>query len=174
MAMIGNTNFYVKSVQHKFGSVEGKLAICCNDLKKTEITDERRRRILDAQKLIKEGREVDIQLKKYLTPMGRIRSSILEEDEKLDGYSCIFCTKRLPEKEMVRPYFDKDVIERAFRTLKRVSNLRPIRFWLNKRVKAHVFICYLSYLLLSVFKLNLESKGLNISSEEALEELETM
>ena len=47
---------------------------------------------------------------------------------------------------MVRLYFDKDIVERAFKTLKGVSNLRPIRFWLKKQVEAHVFICYLSYI----------------------------
>ena len=80
----------------------------------------------------------------------------------------------MPAKDMVRLYFDKDVIEKAFRTLKGISNIRPIRFWLNKRVKAHVFICYLSYLLLSILKMDLKSKKNDISPEQALEDLETM
>ena len=75
---------------------------------------------------------------------------------------------------MVRLYFDKDIIERAFKTLKGVSNLRPIRCWLKTRVKAHIFICYLSYLLLSLLKMNLKSKNIMMSPEKAMEELETM
>ena len=96
----------------------------------------------------------------------------MKEAEEFDGYSCIFCTKNLSDEDMVRLYFDKDVVERAFKTLKGVTNLRPIRHWLYKRVISHIFICYLSYLLLSILKLNL--KPLNISPEEALRNLESM
>ena len=93
--------------------------------------------------------------------------------EEFDGYTCIFSTKNITDKDMVRLYFDKDIIEKAFRTLKGVSNLRPIRCWLKKRVKAHVFICYLSYLLLSTLKLSLKSKNIMKSPEKALEDLES-
>ena len=99
----------------------------------------------------------------------------MEKEEELDGYMCLFCTRKsLSVKEMVTLYFDKDVIEKAFRTLKGVSNIRPVRFWLSKRVKAHVFICYLSYLLLSILKMNLRSKNIEISPQKAIEDLETM
>ena len=73
---------------------------------------------------------------------------------------------------MVRLYFDKDLIEKAFRTLKGVTRLQPIRHWLYNRVIAHVFICYLSYLLLSLLKYHL--RDISVSPEEALKELSTM
>ena len=41
-------------------------------------------------------------------------------------------------------------------------------------VEAHVFICYLSYLLLSVLRLGLKDKKIEISPEQAIEDLETM
>ena len=50
--------------------------------------------------------------------------------------------------------------------------MRPIRHWLYNRVTAHVFICYLSYLLLSLLKLRL--KSLDLSPVEALRELESL
>ena len=137
--------------------------------------ESRRIKILKAQELRKEGKEIDENFKKYLTPTGRVRDDVLKKEEELDGYSCLFCTKKtVSEKELVRLYFDKDVIEKAFRTLKGVSNIRPIRFWLSNRVKAHVFICYLSYLLLSILNMNLKSKKLELSLQEAIDELETM
>ena len=74
--------------------------------------------------------------------------------------------------ELVRLYFDKDIVEKAFRSLKGVIKLQPIRHWLSQRVIAHVFICYLAYLLLSLLKFRLKSLG--ISPEDALEELKTM
>ena len=72
----------------------------------------------------------------------------------------------------MRLYFDKDLVEKAFRTLKGVVKLQPIRHWLSQRVIAHVFICYLAYLLLALLKYRLKSTG--ISPEEALDELSTM
>jgi len=73
---------------------------------------------------------------------------------------------------MIRFYFDKDLVEKAFRTIKGVTRLRPIRHWLYNRVVAHVFICYLAYLLLSLLQYRLAK--LDITAEEALLELETM
>jgi len=64
------------------------------------------------------------------------------------------------------------LVEKAFRSLKGVVKLQPIRHWLAQRVIAHVFICYLAYLLLSLLKFRIKSHG--ISPEEALDELETM
>lgn len=72
---------------------------------------------------------------------------------------------------MVEIYYGKDVIEKAFRELKGVSNIRPLKFWLKNRVEAHVFICYISYLLLSIFKMNLKNKNIQMSYGDALEEL---
>ena len=60
----------------------------------------------------------------------------------------------------------------SFRALKGVVKLQPIRHWLSQRVTAHVFICYLAYLLLALLKYRLKPTG--ISPEEALDELSTM
>ena len=175
MVKINSGVLYVKGVSYRLGSINGKLAICYNESKKLEQTQSRRLNVLEAQDLRKKGKQISEHLEKYLTPTGRVRESVLKEEEGLDGYMCLFCTRKsISEKEMVRTYFDKDVIEKAFKTLKGVSNVQPVRFWLDKRVKAHVFICYLSYLLLSILKMRLEAKGVGISPMEAISELETM
>lgn len=174
MVPTNTTTFYVTTVDHKIGSIRGKLAICYNEKKRLAIREGRRGKLLEAQTLLKEGKAVDGEITKYLTPKGRLRKNILESSEEFDGYSCIFCTKSMTAEDMVRLYYDKDIIEKSFRTLKGISNIRPIRFWLSNRVIAHVFICYLSYLLLSVLNLNLKSKKINLSPEKAIEELEDM
>jgi transposase len=58
----------------------------------------------------------------------------------------------LPEDELaapdvVRAYKQLKEVERAFRTLKGPLELRPIHHRLEERVKAHVFLCMLSYYL---------------------------
>ena len=174
MVRINGNIFYIKGRPHQFGSVKGKLAICYNEDKKMQIKKSRRVRIFEAQKLLAENKKIDDSLRQYLTPKGRLRASTLKEAEEFDGYSCIFCTKNLSDEDMIRLYYDKDIIEKAFRTFKGVSNIQPVRFWLNDHVIAHVFICYLSYLLLSILKLSLKSKGIDISPEQAIEDLEDM
>ncbi len=63
-------------------------------------------------------------------------------------------------------------MEKAFQSIKGIVRIRPIRHWLYNRVIAHIFICYLSYLLLSLLQLRL--KKISISPMEALVQLDTM
>ena len=64
-------------------------------------------------------------------------------------------------KEIISAYYDKDKdgIEKAFCCIKQPIGLRPIRHWLDGRVKAHIFICYPSYLLMKTLEhmLNVET-----------------
>ena len=46
----------------------------------------------------------------------------------------------------------KDIVEKAFRSLKGITQLRPTRHWLAEHVRARVFLCYLAYLLLSLLQ----------------------
>jgi transposase len=92
--------------------------------------------------------------------------------EEFDGYSCIFCTRAMPQDKMLSLYFDKDVVEKAFRSLKGITQLRPVRHWLTERVHAHVFLCYLAYLLLSLLQYRLRKT--EFTAESALLELSSM
>ena len=111
-------------------------------------------------------------MEKFFGSDGRVLTTRLRNAEEFDGYSCIFTTATLSKEEMVRLYFDKDLVEKAFQSLKGVIKLQPIRHWLYNRVIAHVFICYLAYLLLSLLRQRL--KTLQISPVEALRELESL
>jgi transposase len=56
-----------------------------------------------------------------------LRQDKLAVAEEVDGYSCIFCTRPLPQEELLPLYFSKDLIEKAFRSLKGIIQLRPVR-----------------------------------------------
>ncbi len=45
-------------------------------------------------------------------------------------------------------------VETFFDDLKNFVEIRPIRHWLEKRVRAHVFICILALLLKRLFEIN--------------------
>ena len=85
------------------------------------------------------------------------------------GYSLIYHNTKYSSAEVVKRYYDKEMVERAFKQLKGVLSLRPIRVWLSNHVEGHIKICYLAYAILSF--MNYKLKKLDISAVEALESL---
>jgi transposase len=169
---LNKTTFYVTTRSYALNQVKGTLFLCFNARQQVDLRDWRREEIEQARQRLEEGKTIKSGLQKYFDRRGRLKAKELEQVEEFDGYSCIFSTQPLAKEQLVHLYFDKDVVEKAFRALKSVIKLQPIRHWLAHRVVAHVFICYLSYLLLSLLKLRL--RGLALSPEGALEELDTM
>ena len=169
---LSSGTLYAQSINHNVGRKKGCLVVCYNQRKAMDIRESRLDEITEAQFLLSRNKTIKPGLEKYLTPSGRLRKEILDRESEFDGYSCIFSTKKIPAKDIVHLYFQKDIIEKSFRTLKGITNLRPVRHWLYNRVQSHIFICYLSYLLLSILKMRLEK--VQMSPEEALEELGSM
>lgn len=167
-----STTFYVKSMRHEIDGIEGKLAFCFNEHLKKEIKESRYEEVVYAQSLLAKGKAIKSDLQKFFGKGGRLITKRLTIAEEFDGYSSIFTTDEISDENLVKIYFDKDLVEKAFQSLKGIIKLRPIRHWLYNRVIAHVFICYLSYLLLSLLKLKL--KSLEMSPIVALRELETL
>jgi transposase len=95
-----------------------------------------------------------------------------DNEVKYVGYSLIFHNTNLKPAEVVKKYFDKDVVERSFRTMKGDAQLHPIRLWLPKRVSAHIKICYLAMCLLSLIKF--KCRKINTSPIDIIHELQTI
>jgi len=169
---LNKTVFYVTIQPHTIAGVKGKLAFCFNERIRRDLKETRYDEIANAQSLLKQGKSIKLGLEKFFGKKNKLLSNRLQEAEEFDGYSAIFTTTSLSKEKMVKMYFDKDLVEKAFQSLKGVIRLRPIRHWLYNRVIAHVFICYLSYLLLSL--LNIKLKKINISPVAALRELDTL
>ena len=106
--------------------------------------ESRRDELLHAEELLAQGKSIKPGLERFFDPRGRLLATVLAAAEEFDGSSCIFCTRLLPEDKMLSLYFNKDVVEKAFRSLKGITQLRPVRHWLAERVHAHVFLCYLA------------------------------
>ena len=78
------------------------------------------------------------------------KSEQIAAEAALDGIYLLRTSvpdSELPTPEVVRAYKQLKEVERAFRTLKGPLELRPIHHRLEERVKAHVFLCTLSYYL---------------------------
>lgn len=164
--------YYVTTIPYMIDGINGTLALCFNEEQRKGLRESRYDEITNAQQLISENKSIKGGLEKYFDKNGKVIHKILHEAEEFDGYSCIFTTKKLLKDDIVHLYFDKDVIEQAFKTIKGITHLQPVRHWLYNRVVSHVFICYLSFLLLSLLKVHL--KKIALSPQEALTELSTM
>lgn len=93
------------------------------------------------------------------------------EIAKYFGYSLIYHNTDMTVQEVVRHYYEKDIVEKAFKEIKSSIDLHPIRKYRLDRIKAHIKICYIAYALLIYMKQKL--RELNISPIEALEQLQS-
>ncbi|MFN3741018.1 MAG: hypothetical protein ACK4TF_10190 [Thermodesulfovibrionales bacterium] len=83
------------------------------------------------------------------------------------GYSLIYHNTSLSDKEVTRKYYEKASIERAFKQMKGILKLRPVRVWLREHIEGHFRVCFLAYAILSYMDFKLRSIG--ISGVEAIE-----
>lgn len=88
------------------------------------------------------------------------------------GYSLIYHTTALSIEETVRTYFEKDMVEKAYKELKSSIHLHPLRKYRISHIKAHVKICYLAYAILAYIQYKVRPK--NLSAIHALEQLQAV
>ncbi len=96
----------------------------------------------------------------------------IKEIEMLEGKSVLVTNTDLNAKEVLKRYRDKNIVEMSFKDLKMFVDIRPIRHWKEKRVLGHIFLAVLAFGLRSLLELKLRTAGLNMTAQEALENLE--
>ena len=101
-----------------------------------------------------------------------LASEATDNEVKFVGYSLIFHNTNLEAHAVVKKYFDKDIVERSFRTLKGEVQIHPIRLWMPRRIKAHIKICYLSLCMLSLIKYR--CRNLELSASTIINELQNI
>ncbi|HEY4617542.1 MAG TPA: IS1634 family transposase [Flavobacterium sp.] len=88
-----------------------------------------------------------------------------------DGKCLIFTTdfeKNAPE--VISLYFEKDIIEKIFNCFKSWLDLQPVRHFDEGHIDVYVFVCYLAYLTLALYKHHLGTNGWE-GVKESLDEL---
>lgn len=100
------------------------------------------------------------------------QESYKPEEAKYMGYSLIYHSTSLKKDEVIRNYFEKDIVEKAYRELKSSINLHPIRKYRIQHIKAHIKICYLAYSILAYIQFKLKPKG--ISATYALDQMRSI
>ncbi len=99
----------------------------------------------------------------------------LEREKKIEGKYLIQTEeKELDAVEAVKQYKELSEVERGFRSLKDVLEMRPIYHQKESRVRAHIFVAALSFLLERVLEKKLKAAGVSLSAREALQALNTV
>ena len=76
--------------------------------------------------------------------------------------------------DAVAGYKELSEVERAFRNLKDVIELRPLYHRSDRRVRRHIFVVALAFLLERALEKKLKAAGSGLSVEAALEALKTI
>jgi transposase len=92
-----------------------------------------------------------------------------DEEARDVGYSFIFHNTDLLAAEVTRKYFEKEIVDRAFKKIKGALSLRPIRVWKKEHIEGHLRICYLAYAILSFLEYFV--KKFDLTATEFLEKL---
>jgi transposase len=98
----------------------------------------------------------------------------IHEQEKLDGKYVLITTLSDPPGVILQIYRNRDRIERAFRITKEAIRIRPIWNRKESHIKAHLFICFLSYLLMSLLQRSLKEVEPGLTSVKALKRLSVL
>ncbi|MDI6856587.1 MAG: IS1634 family transposase [Candidatus Thermoplasmatota archaeon] len=105
----------------------------------------------------------------------RIKYSIsrVKKEEVLDGVYVLCSNLMEPScKELISAYRNRIKIECAFHHIKSFVDVRPIYHHLNKRVRAHILICMLGYLLNLTFEHFIRDELEDMTGRKIYEELE--
>ena len=70
-----------------------------------------------------------------------------EYEKKIAGKFLLVTNTSLEPKEAMKSYKELQTVENAFDEIKNFLEIRPIYHWKEQRVKAHVFICILAFLI---------------------------
>jgi len=92
-----------------------------------------------------------------------------DKDVRDEGYSLIYHNTGLSCEAVTRQYYEKEIVDRAFKKLKGALALRPIRVWTKEHIEGHVRVCYLAYAILTFLEYHLRNS--DYSAIEFLEKL---
>jgi hypothetical protein len=83
----------------------------------------------------------------------------VERDARYDGVWVIETSTDLSAAEVAEAYKSLWRVERAFRTLKSPLELRPVRHWTEPRIRGHVVVCFLAFLIRTALERRLFEDG---------------
>ena len=97
-----------------------------------------------------------------------INEEKIEEDILWDGMKGYLTNTDLPMDEVISRYHGLWVVERAFRIGKGTLEMRPMFHFSEKRIEAHICICFVAYKVYKELERVIRSIGLGMSVDKVL------
>ena len=115
---------------------------------------------------------------KFLVIENDVMVSIDEDkitaDARWDGLKSYVTNTDLPASEVINQYHGLWVVERAFRITKGSLEARPIFHFTERRIEAHICICFVAYKLYKELERLLRLLGIGLSVDKVLDIAKTI
>lgn len=143
----------------------------------------RKKGIEKLEKLIKAGKLTKTQINnkgynKFLQMKGDVKITVdtskIETDKKWDGLKGYTTNTTLTQEEVIENYSYLWQIEKAFRVSKSDIEVRPIYHFVQRRIEAHICICFTAYKIYKELERQLKAKQSSLSPEKAIEIAKTI
>jgi hypothetical protein len=163
-----------------FGLPRMRVAVVVDLRRKTEDREARELALAEWRGQLSDERRLELShdLKGLLVPArGRrgfnVDMDAVSRDREMDGRFLLFSTDlSMGGREMFETYFQRDAVEKVFRTAKGDLGLGPIRYRRRDRVEAYATVVYMAWLLWSWTERRLRNKFPDLTLEEAFRSLE--
>ena len=106
--------------------------------------------------------------------MVNIDEAKIEADARWDGLKSYVTNTDLSAADVIEQYHGLWVVERAFRITKGALEARPIFHFTERRIEAHICICFVAYKLYKELERILKALGIAISVDKALDIAKTI
>jgi transposase len=171
-----------KGIEYREIEYEGKRLLIIHSKERAEKDRKDRSRLIEkAKKMLKDGNiesKSKRGAKKYLKTKNEVDYTLdiekIEKDEKYDGYYGIITNTQLNPKQILEQYHTLWKVEESFRTLKNYLETRPIFHWTQKRIKGHIVMSFVSYIMQRTLELELERNNIEYSHEKIREAIKNM
>ena len=168
-----------KKLKGKEVDFEKRRLIVCFNEEEAQKDKEKRREVIQrlTEKLKTQGLKsilVNKEYRKYLkieSKKPEINEAAIKDEELFDGKFVLQTNTKMDWKEIVSSYKGLWQIEAAFRTLKSELEMGPIYHYTERRIRAHIFICFLALLLKIVFHKNLLEIDKTLSLNNVLKDI---
>ncbi len=103
-----------------------------------------------------------------------INEEKIAEDSLWDGLKGYITNTDLPGEEVISQYHGLWVVERAFRIGKGTLEMRPMFHFTEKRIEAHICICFVAYKVYKELERVIRELGMKMSVDKVLEIAKTI
>jgi transposase len=100
-----------------------------------------------------------------------INQKALLEESRYDGKYVLRTNADLDTDVTALAYKDLWRVERAFRNMKSILDLRPVYHYKDSRVRGHIMVCFLALVLESALQRKIKEKGLDLEYTYLLRDL---